>query len=124
MMTIFLEEIERVNSFYLKMADELLQEFEKLSKRYMEKTFNKIAESPHSNSRIKKQSSGLTDPDDNRNSTLTADIKTDNQDSTERFFWTHSLVKKPNIDEQNLNKVKDELEYATNWKRAFMRIYS
>ena len=124
MMKTFLDEIDRVNKFYLKMAEELAHEFEKLSRRYLEKSFNKVAESPLSNSRIKKLSSGLMDSEENRNSILTADVKTDNQDSSERYFWSHSLVKKPNIDEQNLNKVKDELEYATNWKRAFMRIYS
>jgi hypothetical protein len=78
MMTTFLDEIERVNKFYLKMAEELAQEFEKLSRRYLEKSFNKVAESPLSNSRIKKLSSGLMETEDNRNSILTADVKTDN----------------------------------------------
>ena len=77
-MTTFLDEIERVNKFYLKMAEELAQEFEKLSRRYLEKSFNKVAESPLSNSRIKKLSSGLMETEDNRNSILTADVKTDN----------------------------------------------
>lgn len=31
--------------------------------------------------------------------------------------------KKRNIDAQQLNRVKDELEYATNWRRAFGKVY-
>jgi hypothetical protein len=27
------------------------------------------------------------------------------------------------VDAQKLNKVKDELEYATNWRRAFSKVF-
>lgn len=33
------------------------------------------------------------------------------------------MHKAKTIDAQNINKVKDELEYATNWRRAFSKIF-
>lgn len=33
------------------------------------------------------------------------------------------MAKKGHVEGQKMAKVKDELEYATNWRRAFHRIF-
>ena len=120
----FLQEIQKIEDFYLKMSSQYLQEFEDLKQRMQIKNRDDLL--PTSNVKIQENSiagnsllqSSIDDPLLGTNNSKPGSIVlTSSQVSTLKGKGTK-------VEAQKITKVKDELEYATNWRRAVNLVFT
>ena len=111
---IFMQEIDRIENFCLNQQQMLKQEFEDIKKRMQ------IKNRADNNNNL-----GIQDI-----STLVGESEeTMRKDSNEASSpLLKAISPKPKqakkVEGQKITKVKDELEYATNWRRAFTNLYT
>ena len=120
----FLQEIQKIEDFYLKMSSQYLQEFEDLKQRMQIKNRDDLL--PTSNVKIQENSiagnsllqSSIDDPLLGTNNSKPGSMAlTSSQVSTLKGKGTK-------VEAQKISKVKDELEYATNWRRAVNLVFT